>query len=639
MMALMRKFIRNNYLYKLFLWSFLIMMAIGGGLLVNLGQEKQWAIKVYDNMLSEGKFQLMLKAAKKQQEDFRQRGIVFADKNVEKETVSGALSLLLSEHVMDSLSLRVPDELIDQTMQQHLGQLPEYFFKDGQLDVDSFKRYIAPYTIDGFIEDICLEKKNKLLFDIVDQAIYTPKFELALQYNIDFASKKYSVIKLPVSKYLNEAKKNIPTDQQLEKFYKKPSNNESFKTQEKRAATIWKFSQSDYQVAISESEVKSAYENNKQKYQTAPSKVQVRLLLLKSEIGKESETKEKIKSIREKAVENPDSFESLVKEFSQDDSSKNGLTDFFTQDSKEFEPIVVKTAFEALSKDGQISNPIKTNRGYELVQRVKRTPAKFKDLSSVEKEIKNELMTSKFKQRFKQDAARVVNQAKYNPEVLQKFIQKHKGMKQEVKLDTLQSNVVSSHLFKTGENRYSTFFDKGDGVILLCTELVKSQVPALSEVRDEVLEAYYKKEAQELLSQAVKNAMQDAKKIKFEDLSKQLSEKIQVASFDYQDGKLNESPILKEPAIQSKLKGLHHAGTIADAVTDEAGFIIKLDSIENRDENLFDAQQEKLSKTLFYAKKYQVKEAFIASLYRRAKLDNKIHIKNEILQFIDKHKA
>ena len=44
-------------------------------------------------------------------------------------------------------------------------------------------------------------------------------------------------------------------------------------------------------------------------------------------------------------------------------------------------------------------------------------------------------------------------------------------------------------------------------------------------------------------------------------------------------------------------------------------------------------QKEHLSSTMFYMKLYQIKEGFIASLYRTAKLNNKIEIKNELLQF------
>ncbi len=641
MMALMRKLIRNNYIYRVLLWGFLIMMAVGGGLAVNWGQEKKWIIKVYDEFLTENKFHLMLKSARKQQEDFRQRGIQLAGKNIEKDTASSAVSGLLVEHIMHTLSLTVPDTLVEQGMQKHLGELPSYFFKSGELDLEVFKKYIAPYTIEDFIEDIYSEKKNKLFFDIVDLAIYSPEFELALQYNTDYASKSYSILTLPVQKFITDVKKNPVTQDTLEKFYKKAKNNEEFKTVEQRAGVVWSFDQDGYGIVVSEGDVKSFYDKNKQKYLLSPSEVQVRLLLLKVEPGKEAEVKKKIEGLHEQAEKNPLEFEKLVKDFSQDESlaSKGGLTDFFAQDTKRFDQVIVKTAFESLSKNDQISSPIKTDRGYELVQLVKRNPAKYKELKSVEAEIKKDLISAKFKQRFKQDATRIINQAKYNPDILSSFIKKHGGKKSTIDMDVKKPGSMGMHLFKTGEQKYTTFFDKGNGILLYCSEVQSSKVPPLNNVKDKVEEKYYTQEAKLQLEKALLDMSKEAKNSDFQDLAKKYGVSVKSATCEHKkDGSVDQSPILKEPEVQSKVKTLHTAGATTYVMTDAEGLLIQLDSLGSRDAELFSAQKDKLSKTMFYAKKYQVKEGFIASLYRRAKLNNKIHLKDEVLQLIKESK-
>ena len=90
---------------------------------------------------------------------------------------------------------------------------------------------------------------------------------------------------------------------------------------------------------------------------------------------------------------------------------------------------------------------------------------------------------------------------------------------------------------------------------------------------------------------------------------------------------------MKENAVAQALKGMQHKGAIASVQTKTDGIIIKLDAISEVKPELFAEQKEHLGQVMFYMKLYQIKEGFIASLYRTATLNNKIEIKNELLQF------
>ena len=91
MMAIMRKLINNN-VYKIVLWIFLFMMAVGSGVLVHMGTEKHWVVKVYDQLLPSSRLEMLLKVARHQQEEFRRKGIIIAGKNAEKEAIIKAKS-------------------------------------------------------------------------------------------------------------------------------------------------------------------------------------------------------------------------------------------------------------------------------------------------------------------------------------------------------------------------------------------------------------------------------------------------------------------------------------------------------------------------------------------------------------------
>lgn len=636
MIALMRKLIHSN-VYKLFLWVFLFMMAFGSGVaIINFGENKNWVMKIFKQTLTEQKFKSMLKTAQQQQEMYRQKGIMLMGKNIPKETVQAAISGLLAIHAMDDLGLKVPSSYVNEQVQNQLQQLPAQFFNaHGQLDHEAFSRAFAPYTIEDFISDIEIEAKNKLLYGLVESSVYVSEFETILQYNVEFADKSYGYMVLPYQKFLAQARSSMPSDETLLKFYKKPQIADIFKTLEKRAGSVWTFSPENFITTISDTEAKSFYEKNKtQRYVLEPSQMQVRLLLIKSEIGKESEAKKTIEELSQKAQQDPSQFEKLVRQFSQDSktAAHGGLTEFFSKNDKKFESIVIETAFEILTDDGQISVPIKVEKGFMLIQRAKKNPAKYKDFKSVEAEIKKDLRTEKFKKRFLQDATRVANEAKYNPQALDKFAERYKGSKSELSLDVRKPGIEHTHLFKIEQSRYTAFIDKDQGIILHCSMIEKSKLPDLSDVKTKLLGQYFESKAFELLEEELNKAFADARRMNLQEVADKYGAKIQKATFDYNNGKVEQSTILKEQEVQAKIKGLQHVGAITIIKTKVDGILIRLDSIESKNKSLFQEQKEHLSKVMFYTKLYQIKEGFIASLYRTAKLNNKIEIKNELLQ-------
>ncbi len=292
--------------------------------------------------------------------------------------------------------------------------------------------------------------------------------------------------------------------------------------------------------------------------------------------------------------------------------------------------MIVDTAFEFLGQDGQISAPIKTDRGFELIQRVARKAAKYKEFKTVEAEIKKELTEQRFQKRFSQDAARIVTGAKYHPEALMKFIERYKGSKAQLPLDTRKSGIEYTHLFTTEQGRYVTFFDKGKGVILTCTKIEKSFLPDLKDVQSKVLEAYYEQKALDSMKEELALAFKDAERMSMQEVAKKYAASVQHATSTYKDGATQQSSILKEHEVQAKVKNMQYVGSLQSAETKSEGIVLKLDTIGALDSKLFKDQKDRLAKTMYYTKIYQNKEGFIASLYRTAKINNKIEIKVEL---------
>ncbi len=635
MIAIMRKLIRNS-VYKIFLWAFLFMMAFGSGVVMfNFGESKDFVIKVYEQSIDKTKFQEMLKLAKQQREMYRQKGFAISHQNIEKETVQAAISSLLAQHATNKIGIRVASSYVDQQFQQQLQQLPAYFFKaDGSLDQEAFQKVIAPHSLQDFVDEIELETKNKLLFGLVDASVYVPEFEMMLQYNAEFANKKYSYVTLSHQKYLAQVKKHMPSDEVLAKFYKKSLIADQFRSAERRSGTIWKFTPSQFVKPISDNEAKSFYDKNKmQRYVLEPAQIQIRHLLIDPALSTDMDARVKIEEISQIAQKDSTKFEDLVREFSQDSksASRAGLSDFFTRNDKKVEAAVLEMAFDNLSTDGQVSVPLKTERGYELIQRVAKRATKYKDFKSVEVGIKEEISLEKFKKRFVQDASRVVSGAKYNPESLKKFIERYKGVKVDLSLEVQKSSIESSNLFRIEEGRYTTFLDKEFGAILLCLKVEKSKLPVLDEVKSKVLNLYFEEEANKKLKGDLALAFKDAGKMTLSDVAKKYETSFDQASFENESGKVDQSSILKENLVAKAIRNMQHVGAIAFVQTKTDGIVIKLDSISKVNPEVFAEQKAHLGQVMFYTKLYQIKDAFIASLYRNATINNKIEIKKELL--------
>lgn len=636
MIALIRRKLLHSYVYKVFILSVVALMGVSSMMfLFQVEEKKDWVISVYDQGMSDFKFKSMLAEAKQRQEMFRQKGFVFANANIPKETVLAAVGSLLSLHALKKIALIVPKSHIDAAVQKQVRQLPPQFLdQNGNLNEEVFRQAIAPYTMEDFLSDIEIDAKNKVLFGLIDVAVYVPSFELDLQAISEFANKVYSYITLPYHKYLNTVKEAQPSTEMLQKFYKQASVADGFKTAERRSGDMWVFDGSNFEAKISDAEAKSFYDKNKvARYVVTPAQMQIRTIRINVRDGNDAEAKTKITEIREELEKNPSEFESFAKRLSDDKLTalRGGLSDFFSRDDKKINKAIVDTAFEFLAEDNQISSPIKVDNGYEIIQRVKKHAALYKDFKSVESEIKKDLGAERFKKRFAQDASRVVNGAKYNPSLMEKFVERYAGKRFSIALSERKSGLEYTYLFKTEEGRYATFFDKNMGIVIQCSKVEKSFLPALSDVHSQVLSMYYKSKAIEMMKDDLALAYKDALTMSMNDVAAKYGITLQRASFSYNDGKAEQSAILKEAAVASRVKGMVGAGAIAQIVTKDDGIAIRLDSVESVNDDVLREQKNHLRSTLFYTKLYQIKEGFIASLYRTAKLNNKVEINPAIL--------
>ncbi|MCB9476849.1 MAG: peptidylprolyl isomerase [Deltaproteobacteria bacterium] len=144
---------------------------------------------------------------------------------------------------------------------------------------------------------------------------------------------------------------------------------------------------------ISADEVKKYYEEHKEEYET-PEKVEVRHILLRVRKGdaddKAAEVEAKAKSISNDIKSGKITFEKAAEEYSEDrgSSKKGGKLPPIRKGLKsgEFDAV----AF-AMTKEGEVSEPFKDRRGWNIVQFISKEAAAPKPFETVEKQIERKL--------------------------------------------------------------------------------------------------------------------------------------------------------------------------------------------------------------------------------------------------------
>jgi parvulin-like peptidyl-prolyl isomerase len=634
----LRKMMYNGKVYKIFLWGFLLMF-IGGGIGISQMGKKPSAIQVYDHGISREVYFRALKDAEKQQEYYKSQGVTFAGKNVRKDVLKKLVKESLEKHLMEQLHLQADDFYLQKTLHDQLRYLPDYFFDaKGKLDEQMFKRYVSSDT-ETLLNEFEFMAKQEVLHGILDISQYTAQFELNAQYNREYGDKTVEVVSISPSNYTSDAKKEKVSDEKLAAFYKKMKNKDRFKTKEKRAGQSWTFDQGSYNISVSDKEIKKEYDKRKKSsYLLTPAEVQVRQIFLKSTTEDSSDVKERLQTLRTELVENPKTFADVAKKVSEDKdtASKGGLIPFFAKDSKDHDALLVKKAFETLNKDGQISQVLKVKDGYVLLQRVSRKNTEYKALKSVKDDLLKELSKDKFEKRFMQAAKRMISQVKYKPELLQSFVDKHHGDQKFMTLSARESSLQFSKLFQTDKFKYNVYFDeKGNGVILYCSQVDPSVAKPLADVRKDVEDIYYRAQGKDAMNADIAKIMEAAKNSSLEDISKDYSVKYERAKSIYKNGKREDDNALSMYGIQQKLGMLQYPGDVVEVEMAHGNAILKLVTLGERNQELFEEKKKDMKQTLFYAEKYKKRDSFVASLGRNAIINNEIEIKDEFKPKVD----
>lgn len=126
------------------------------------------------------------------------------------------------------------------------------------------------------------------------------------------------------------------------------------------------------------------YLANPEKYQTQPH-VDVTHILISTQSRSNSAALELSESVREQALNSPDSFDALVMEYSDDPAKVQNQGSYKRVARGQMAPEFDKAAF-AMEEEGAISHSVKTDYGYHIIRLDKRYEPRQKSYEEVQEE-------------------------------------------------------------------------------------------------------------------------------------------------------------------------------------------------------------------------------------------------------------
>lgn len=435
----------------------------------------------------------------------------FDDKQLRAEVLDDMIkdTLLLDE--ARRLGLRVSD----QDVRVQILSDPA-FRKDGRFDKETYERLLQYQGMSPAIYEAQL--RQRMAAGQLTRAVSTS--ELATTYEVEqyqrLAGQKreLSYVTLPLSKYQSDA----PIDEaEITAYYEAHQAEFQSPEQVKVDYLLLDTDSLSSKVDVTEKDLRQAYDADQARF-AQPERREVRHILLKvpkdADEGASKAVLDKIEDIRKRLLAG-ESFEALAKEYSEDPGSAANGGSLGVIESGIMVPAFDKVAFS--EKQGEISEPVRTQFGYHLIEVTKILPSEVKPFDEVKDELRKEVAKQRAEGLYYDLGERLANLVYESPDSLEPaaeqlgleihhsdWIDRNGGgegilaqpkviaaaFSDEVRVQGLNSDMIEPEK------------DRLQAIVLHVVEHRDSSVKPLSEVRDQILAEVKKDKAEQAASAA-----------------------------------------------------------------------------------------------------------------------------------------
>lgn len=301
-----------------------------------------------------------------------------------KSVLDRMINDVLLEQYAQSLGLRVSDEQVSQL----ILTMPQ-FQTNGKFDQDIYAATLrrAGFSADSFAEYLRKDLLKNQVISAVQNSEFTLGNEVKQQSQLLTQTRDIQAITLNVGDF---SKKAQVTDEELQAYYKAHSESYERPEQMKVAYVELSAEQLKASIKVTDEDAQAYYQDHLDKYSTKGQR-KVRHILLKDDEAKAEELLAKLKA--------GEDFATLAKENSEDVGSAKQGGDLGWIEKGVMDPAFEEAAF-ALNAKGDISDVVKSDFGYHIIQLEDEKASEPKPYSEVSAEIKSDLVDEKAVEQF-----------------------------------------------------------------------------------------------------------------------------------------------------------------------------------------------------------------------------------------------
>lgn len=301
-----------------------------------------------------------------------------------KSVLDRMINDVLLEQYAQSLGLRVSDDQVSQL----ILTMPQ-FQTNGQFDQDIYAATLrrAGFSADSFAEYLRKDLLKNQVISAVQNSEFTLDNEVEQQSQLLTQTRDIQTITLNVGEFANKAQ---VTDEELQSYYKTHSENFERPEQMKVAYVELSAEQLKKSIQVTDEDAQAYYQEHLDKYSTKEQR-KVRHILIKDDQGKADEILAKLKA--------GEDFATVAQENSEDVGSAKQGGDLGWIEKGVMDPAFEDAAF-ALAAKGDISEVVKSDFGYHIIQLEDENAPEAKPYSEVVADIKAELLDEKAVDQF-----------------------------------------------------------------------------------------------------------------------------------------------------------------------------------------------------------------------------------------------
>jgi peptidyl-prolyl cis-trans isomerase D len=635
MITAMRKHIKSRG-FKILLW--ICLLAVAGifsvvELIKNAFAPAQWIAKINGTAITYPAFARKVFYQEQEIKAIRAQLGSYADVwfqmlGISTDPQEQALEILTQETLLNQ-AVKKAGIVADQELSkewlrnpeflQTIGDLvPPFAVENGIINPQVLRSYLQRSGLSNAeFETALAQALQRMTFSqLVKGAYHVPAIAIKNHFINEHSGKKFTIASVSFDAIKDTVKKEAVEQSEIEAFYNAHKND--YAVAEKRSGTWWTFDPALYGITVSPTEIEQYYKAHQSEYVEKPAQVQVRRILFAvTDPAQEIALSQKAEQVRAELEQNPASFAQVAQEISDDKASavQGGLLPFFAKGTQEKQR---EMAAFVLKNDGDISPVIKTEKGFEILQRVARKAPETKSLASVESAIKNTLVKKKFAAQFTADARKVIEQAKSNPAALEEFVAAKQAKKQSITATADQATPVAQALFKLKQGMIAPVMSGQEGNLVQLQSINERYVPALSEIKNNVLDDIYSQKAREKMQEVAQTVKPLLAAGDQQALGSIKGVTVETTGMLKKADK-NSLELLQRKGIPTaQLFQLEQAGAIITAPSAQNLYVIKLNEVEPLDQAQFDAKKEEITHHLTNQGSLVLLNGVVASLYRNA---------------------